>query len=46
VFEIAFGQWIREGEERSPAEINAEVLGELLTLAQFSAPDRSHRSRV
>lgn len=29
VFEVAFAQWIREGERRSLAEISAGVLGEL-----------------
>jgi AcrR family transcriptional regulator len=33
VFGIAFTQWIREGEERSLAEIAVDVLGELLALA-------------
>ncbi|MGH8962044.1 MAG: TetR/AcrR family transcriptional regulator [Jatrophihabitantaceae bacterium] len=32
VFGIAFAQWIREGEQRSLADISAHVLGELLTL--------------
>lgn len=32
VFGIAFTQWIREGEERSLADIADEVLGELLAL--------------
>jgi AcrR family transcriptional regulator len=32
VFAIAFTQWIREGEQRSLADIAAEVLRELLTL--------------
>jgi AcrR family transcriptional regulator len=32
VFGIAFTQWIREGEERSLADISADVLRELLTL--------------
>jgi AcrR family transcriptional regulator len=32
VFGIAFTQWIREGEERSLADIAVDVLGELLAL--------------
>jgi AcrR family transcriptional regulator len=32
VFVIAFTQWIREDEQRSLADIAADVLGELLTL--------------
>ncbi|MDT7798765.1 MAG: hypothetical protein QOI78_2198 [Actinomycetota bacterium] len=32
VFGIAFGQWIREGEERSLADIADSVLGELRTV--------------
>jgi hypothetical protein len=32
VFAIAFTQWIREDEQRSLADIAAEVLRELLTL--------------
>src|SRR5262249_17322079 len=32
VFRIAFAQWIREGEERSLADIAARVLSELITL--------------
>lgn len=32
VFGIAFTQWIREGEQRSLADLSADVLGELLTL--------------
>jgi AcrR family transcriptional regulator len=32
VFGIAFTQWVREGEQRSLADIAAEVLRELLTL--------------
>ena len=34
VFGVAFAQWIREGEERSLAELTADVLDELLTLAR------------
>ncbi|MFG1644526.1 TetR family transcriptional regulator [Amycolatopsis sp. NPDC049252] len=33
VFGIAFGQWIREGEERSLADIADSVLGELRTIS-------------
>jgi AcrR family transcriptional regulator len=32
VFAVAFGQWIRDGEERSLADISADVLRELVTL--------------
>jgi AcrR family transcriptional regulator len=34
VFAIAFAQWIREGEQRSLADITAKVLRELLTLTR------------
>jgi AcrR family transcriptional regulator len=34
VFEIAFAQWIREGETRSLGEIASDVLDELLHLTQ------------
>jgi AcrR family transcriptional regulator len=34
VFGIAFTQWIREGEQRSLADIAADVLRELLTMAE------------
>jgi hypothetical protein len=37
VFGIAFGQWIREGEGRSLADIAAEVLRELLALTATAA---------
>src|SRR5215469_6978621 len=37
VFGIAFGQWIREGERRSLADIAAEVLRELLALTASAA---------
>jgi AcrR family transcriptional regulator len=40
VFAVAFTQWIREGEERSFAEITADVLGELLTLTGQAAASR------
>ena len=41
VFGIAFTQWIREGEERSLADIAADVLRELLNLAgKATASDR------
>jgi hypothetical protein len=33
VFGVAFGEWIREGEERSLTEITADVLRDLLALA-------------
>jgi AcrR family transcriptional regulator len=32
IFGIAFAQWIRDGEQRSLADITAAVLGELLAL--------------
>jgi hypothetical protein len=38
VFGISFAQWIGEGEERSLAEIQEDVLGELITLAGSSGP--------
>jgi len=38
VFGIAFTQWIREGEQRSLADIAADVLGELLTLTGKATP--------
>jgi AcrR family transcriptional regulator len=37
VFEIAFGQWAREDEQRSLADVTAQVLRELLTLT--AAPE-------
>jgi AcrR family transcriptional regulator len=37
VFGIAFTQWIREGEERSLADIATDVFGELLALTGGSA---------
>ena len=41
VFGIAFTQWIREGEKRSLADIQADVLRELLNLAgKATASDR------
>jgi AcrR family transcriptional regulator len=43
VFGIAFTQWLREGEERSLADIAAEVLDELLTLAGKAAAVRETR---
>ncbi len=36
VFGVAFAQWIREGEERSLADIEADVLHELLALGRKS----------
>jgi hypothetical protein len=49
VFGIAFTQWIREGEERSLADIAAAVLGELQALtgtatAPSPTPNASHLS--
>jgi AcrR family transcriptional regulator len=38
VFGIAFAQWIREGEERTLADIAAEVLQELVALAGTGRP--------
>src|SRR5882672_10086572 len=43
VFGIAFTQWIREGEQRSLADIAADVLGELLTLTGKATPARRIR---
>jgi hypothetical protein len=40
VFGIAFTQWIREGEERSLADISATVLHELLTLTATARDGR------
>jgi AcrR family transcriptional regulator len=37
VFGLAFTQWIREGEQRSFADISADVLRELLTLTEEAA---------
>jgi AcrR family transcriptional regulator len=37
VFAIAFGQWVREGEERSLAEIQADVMGRLLSMGEASS---------
>jgi AcrR family transcriptional regulator len=43
VFEVAFAQWIREGEERSLSEVAADVLRALLTLtAQVGAAPGTH----
>ena len=38
VFKIAFAQWIRAGEHRSLADIEADVLRELLTLTAKAIP--------
>jgi AcrR family transcriptional regulator len=43
VFAIAFGQWVREGEQRSLAEIQADVMGRLLTIGEASAGRGPHR---
>jgi hypothetical protein len=40
VFGIAFTQWIRQGEQRSLADIAADVLRELLTLTGKAAASR------
>jgi AcrR family transcriptional regulator len=40
VFGISFAQWIREGEERSLAVIEADVLRELLTMTGQAAAER------
>ena len=40
VFAVAFTQWIREGEERSFAEITEDVLRELLTVTGQATPSR------
>jgi AcrR family transcriptional regulator len=41
VFGIAFAQWLREGERRSLADITADVLDELLTLAGKATASRA-----
>ncbi|WP_424531922.1 TetR/AcrR family transcriptional regulator [Sphaerisporangium viridialbum] len=41
VFGIAFTQWIREGEQRSLADISADVLRELLALTGKATASRS-----
>jgi AcrR family transcriptional regulator len=41
VFGIAFTQWIREGEQRSLADIAADVLRELLTLTEKATASRT-----
>ncbi|WP_326825359.1 TetR/AcrR family transcriptional regulator [Streptosporangium sp. NBC_01756] len=41
VFGIAFTQWIREGEQRSLADISADVLRELLNLTGKAKASRS-----
>ncbi|MFK0118550.1 TetR/AcrR family transcriptional regulator [Streptomyces sp. NPDC090994] len=38
VFGVAFGRWVRDGEERSFEEIVTEVYRELLSLAGAAAP--------
>ncbi|GGS19929.1 helix-turn-helix domain-containing protein [Streptomyces griseoviridis] len=38
VFGVAFGRWVRDGEERGFAEVVTEVHGELLALAGRAAP--------
>lgn len=38
VFGVAFGQWIRDGEQRSLAEIQDEVLRQLRSLTGGAAP--------
>jgi len=43
VFGIAFTQWIREGEQRSLAQLAAEVLGELLALTAKAAGQAAER---
>ncbi|SFW70610.1 TetR family transcriptional regulator [Amycolatopsis australiensis] len=40
VFGIAFGRWLRDGEERSLADLATDVLDELLTLAEQAAHAR------
>jgi hypothetical protein len=40
VFGIAFTQWIRQGEQRSLADIAADVLRELLTLTGQATASR------
>jgi len=43
VFGIAFTQWLREGEQRSLADISADVLRELRTLTGKATASRSRR---
>jgi AcrR family transcriptional regulator len=43
VFGIAFAKWIREGEQRSLADIAADVLGELLNLTGKATATRRKR---
>jgi AcrR family transcriptional regulator len=43
VFGIAFTQWIREDEQRSLADIAADVLRELLTMTAEATPDPNGR---
>jgi len=46
VFGIAFAQWIRDGEDRSLAEISSEVLLDLRNLAEASSSSpRGHTRR-
>lgn len=40
VFGVAFGQWIRDGEQRSLADITADVLRELVSLT-VTGPSRT-----
>ena len=37
VFAVAFGQWVRAGEDRSMAEIQADVMGRLLSIGEPSS---------
>ena len=46
VFGIAFTQWIREGEQRSLADIAADVLRELLTLTGQTTASRRIRDHT
>lgn len=41
VFEVAFAQWIRDGEQRSLADITADVLHDLLTLTRTATTTSS-----
>ncbi|WP_344746164.1 helix-turn-helix domain-containing protein [Kribbella aluminosa] len=44
VFGIAFTQWIRDGEQRSLADITADILHELRTLTADTAASRHRKS--
>jgi AcrR family transcriptional regulator len=46
VFGIAFAQWIREGESRSLADIESNVLGELLNLTEAATASRKPKQPI